>query len=185
MCYINVIGNKETYASKLIFLLESNMMLRPASVCACNCVSENIPNHQPIELIIYGNSLKRAIKKTKRSRRKHPFLDGFICWYDRRKRRRRAARVSVEPMVSTTFACGGGGLLPLQGQHMETKLEQISQKITQSLFLGGIVTCTQLIERNRAEGCFAFKTSRAYTYIFINSKHRTPWVSILRYPRFK
>ena len=40
-------------------------MLRPASVCACNCVSKNISNHQPAELFIYGCSLKRAMKKLK------------------------------------------------------------------------------------------------------------------------
>ena len=70
------------------------------------CVSKNILNHQPVELFIYGYSLKRGMKKTKRSWRKHPFLDGFICRYDRKKHRRRDAKISVESMLYTTFACG-------------------------------------------------------------------------------
>ena len=40
--------------------------------------------------------------------------------------------------------------------------------------MGDIVSWTQPVGRNYAEGCYALKVSRAYTQIFINLEHRNP-----------
>ena len=68
-------------------------------------VEKNILNHQPVKPFIYGYSLKRAMKKINRSWRKHPFLEWVICRYDRGKHRRRGAKMSVKPVLCTTFTC--------------------------------------------------------------------------------
>ena len=65
--------------------------------------------------------------KTKRSWRKHLFLEWVICQYDRGKHRRGDAEMSAEPMLCTTFACGAWcrsndrSWRPNVGSHTERK----------------------------------------------------------------
>ena len=83
------------------------LVLRPASVCACNCVLKNILNHQPVEPFIYGYSLKRAMKKKLKGLGESIyFWNGLSADTTEEKHRRNDAEMSVEPMLCTTFAYG-------------------------------------------------------------------------------
>ena len=98
--------------SKSVWSVQYKVRNIPAYIVVTSCFRlrlqlgvENILNHQPAELFIYGYSFKRAMKKTKRSWRKHPFLDRSICWNTTPKGRKSFRRTNVVDHLCLWGAC--------------------------------------------------------------------------------